>query len=163
MFQDTLNDLHVSGLYKLGPAYRNQFRFIHEAGHRLLQAERDELYNGLSQNILVTYNPAAVDGNLALESSPGNSVTSFVHTPHAQLTNGVKAVMVKSLKQALHSLGGVDPIWPLFQQIDCPQAGFQIDVSSMLKLKNSPDLTMTSLSVSKLKNSYPHSRLENIN
>ena len=125
MFQDTLNDLHVSGLYKLGPAYRNQFRFIHEAGHRLLQAERDELYNGLSQNILVTYNPAAVDGNLALESSPGNSVTSFVHTPHAQLTNGVKAVMVKSLKQALHSLGGVDPIWPLFQQIDCPQADFQ--------------------------------------
>ena len=134
MFQDSLNDVQVSGLNKLGPAYRNQFRFIHEAGHRLSQAERDELYNGLSQNIMLTYNPAAVDGNLALESSPRDSVTSFVHTPHAQLTNGVKAVMVKSLKQALHSLGGVDPIWPLFQQIDAPQSTGEVDVTLAPKL-----------------------------
>ena len=91
MFQDALNDAQVSGLYKLGPAYRNQFCFLHEAGHRLAPFERDELYNGrLSESILVTYNPAAVDGNLALESSPANSCSSFVHTPHAQLTNGVK-------------------------------------------------------------------------
>ena len=135
MFQDALNDAQVSGLYKLGPAYRNQFCFLHEAGHRLAPFERDELYNGrLSESILVTYNPAAVDGNLALESSPANSCSSFVHTPHAQLTNGVKAVMVKTLKQALHSLGGVDPIWPLFQQISAPQHGGEVDLSLGPKL-----------------------------
>jgi hypothetical protein len=125
MFQEALNDTQATGLYKLGPQYRNQFRFPHESGQRLNDAERESLYNsGLSNNILVTYNPAAIDGNLALESSPKDSVTTFVHTPHAQLCKGVEAVQVKSLKQALHSLGGVDALWPLFEQIDVPQAWF---------------------------------------
>lgn len=89
---------------------------------RIDDAERESLYNsGLSGNILVTYNPAAIDGNLALESSPKESVSTFVHNPHAQLCKGVEAVQVRSLKQALHSLGGVDALWPLFQQIDIPQ------------------------------------------
>ena len=35
MFQESLNDTQVTGLFKLGPQYRNQFRFPHEAGQRL--------------------------------------------------------------------------------------------------------------------------------
>ena len=122
MFQESLSDDQVSGLFKLGAHYRNQFRFPHEAGQRISEAERQALYNSnLSSSILVTYNPAAIDGNLALESSPKDSVSTFVHNPHAQLCKGVEAVQVQSLKQALHSLGGVDALWPLFQQIDLPQ------------------------------------------
>ena len=118
-----MTDLQVEALYKLGPQYRNQLRFPHEAGHKITVEEREALYfSNLSEKILISYNPAAVDGNLTLESSPSDSVSSFVHTPHAQLLNGVEAVEVKSLKQALHSIGGLDAIWPLFGQIDIPQS-----------------------------------------
>lgn len=128
MFQETMTDVQVEGLYKLGPQYRNQLRFPHEAGQKITVEEREALYfSSLSQNILISYNPAAVDGNLTLESSPSDSVSSFVHTPHAQLINGVEAVEVKSLKQALHSIGGLDAIWPLFQQINIPQSDGNVD------------------------------------
>ena len=126
MFQDALNDAQVIGLYKLGPAYRNQFCFLHEAGHRLAPFERDELYNGrLSESILVTYNPAAVDGNLALESSPANSCSSFVHTPHAQLTNGVKGRVEHFAISAIASrilrilIEHVDSIGSLESELSC--------------------------------------------
>ena len=42
------------------------------------------IYDGkLSQSLLFTYNPKAVDGEICLESSPSENQSCFYHSPHA--------------------------------------------------------------------------------
>ena len=42
------------------------------------------IYDGkLSQSLLFTYNPKAVDGEICLESSPSENPSCFYHSPHA--------------------------------------------------------------------------------
>ncbi|MFT7815131.1 lipopolysaccharide-responsive and beige-like anchor protein [Arapaima gigas] len=84
LFSEALSAAQILAIYQLGPAYKGTFR--HRAECDLLFAEhhRTLLYDGkLSGCIAFTYNPRATDGQLCLESSPRNSPSVFVHSPHA--------------------------------------------------------------------------------
>ena len=66
------------------------------------------LYEGrLTNTIMFMYTPVSCDGQLCLESSPKGNPSFFVHTPHAMMTNGVKAIITYSVYRALHSIGGL--------------------------------------------------------
>lgn len=66
------------------------------------------LYDGrLTSTIVFMYAPVACDSQLCLESSPKGNPTYFVHTPHALMAQGVKAVVTHSIHSALHSIGGI--------------------------------------------------------
>lgn len=63
-----------------------QGTFKHKAESDLMLAEHHKmlLYDGkLSSCIAFTYNPRATDAQLCLESSPKDSASIFVHSPHA--------------------------------------------------------------------------------
>ncbi|XP_060594315.1 neurobeachin-like isoform X4 [Ruditapes philippinarum] len=68
------------------------------------------------------YNPIACDGQLCLESSPKGNVNHFQHSPHAMMSGEVKSVITHSIHSTLHSLGGVQILFPLFGQLDLPVA-----------------------------------------
>uniref|UniRef100_A0A673MZY8 Neurobeachin n=1 Tax=Sinocyclocheilus rhinocerous TaxID=307959 RepID=A0A673MZY8_9TELE len=89
------------------------------------------LYDGkLSASIAFTYNPRATDAQLCLESSPKDSTSIFVHSPHALMLQDVKAVVTHSVQSAIHSIGGVQVLFPLFAQLDFLQhSGDELDTS----------------------------------
>ena len=67
------------------------------------------MYDGkLNNAIAFMYTPVACDAQLCLESSAkkdgGQSL--FVHSPHALMREGVKAVVTQSIQSTLHSIGG---------------------------------------------------------
>ena len=65
------------------------------------------LYDGrLTNSIAFMYTPVACDGQLCLESSPKGNTSFFVHSPHALMHEGVKAVVTHSVHSTLHSIGG---------------------------------------------------------
>ena len=77
------------------------------------------LYDGrLTNTIMLMYTPVACDSQLCLESSPKGNPSYFVHTPHALMLKDVKAVVTLSVHNTLHSLGGVQVLFPLFGQLD---------------------------------------------
>ncbi|KAG7254811.1 hypothetical protein CRUP_014311 [Coryphaenoides rupestris] len=51
-------------------------------------------------------------------SPPGHAPSIFVHSPHALMLQGVRAMLTHSLPRALHSVGGVQVLFPLFSQLD---------------------------------------------
>ncbi|KAK6172415.1 hypothetical protein SNE40_016068 [Patella caerulea] len=102
LFSEALLPQHVLAIYQLGP------------GHKVL-------YDGkLTSTIVFMYNPIACDSQLCLESSPKGNPSHFVHSPHALMSGDVKAVVTHSIHSTLHSLGGVQTLFPLFGQLDLP-------------------------------------------
>uniref|UniRef100_A0A672PEA1 LPS responsive beige-like anchor protein n=1 Tax=Sinocyclocheilus grahami TaxID=75366 RepID=A0A672PEA1_SINGR len=89
------------------------------------------LYDGkLSASIAFTYNPRATDAQLCLESSPKDNASIFVHSPHALMLQDVKAMVTHSVQSAIHSIGGVQVLFPLFAQLDFLQhSGDELDTS----------------------------------
>ncbi|XP_013420037.2 neurobeachin [Lingula anatina] len=118
MFSEALQPQYIDAIYHLGPAYKSQFRFTNECdtqGHEILFDDK------FHSSIVMMYNPIACDGQLCLESSPKGNPSIFVHTPHALMLEGVKAVVTHSIHSTLHSLGGIQTLFPLFGQLDCVQ------------------------------------------
>uniref|UniRef100_A0A671KT22 Lipopolysaccharide-responsive and beige-like anchor protein n=1 Tax=Sinocyclocheilus anshuiensis TaxID=1608454 RepID=A0A671KT22_9TELE len=107
--------------------------FKHKAESDLMFAEHHKmlLYDGkLSASIAFTYNPRATDAQLCLESSPKDNASIFVHSPHALMLQDVKAVVTHSVQSAIHSIGGVQVLFPLFAQLDFLQhSGDELDTS----------------------------------
>ncbi|CAL1540734.1 unnamed protein product, partial [Lymnaea stagnalis] len=102
MFSDALLPQQVLAMYHLGPGYK-------------------VLYDGkLTVSIVFMYNPIACDSQLCLESSPKGNQSYFLHSPHAMMCQDVKAVITHSIHSTLHSLGGVQILFPLFGQLDLP-------------------------------------------
>ncbi|KPP77129.1 hypothetical protein Z043_103467 [Scleropages formosus] len=130
LFSEALSAAQILAVYHLGPGYKNEDRllcvepkgtFRHRAECDLLFAEhhRTLLYDGkLSSCIAFTYNPRATDGQLCLESSPRDSPSVFVHSPHALMLQDVRDVSTHSVQSAIHSMGGVQVLFPLFAQLD---------------------------------------------
>uniref|UniRef100_A0A8C9U6A5 LPS-responsive vesicle trafficking, beach and anchor containing n=1 Tax=Scleropages formosus TaxID=113540 RepID=A0A8C9U6A5_SCLFO len=119
LFSEALSAAQILAVYHLGPGYKGTFR--HRAECDLLFAEhhRTLLYDGkLSSCIAFTYNPRATDGQLCLESSPRDSPSVFVHSPHALMLQDVRDVSTHSVQSAIHSMGGVQVLFPLFAQLD---------------------------------------------
>ncbi|XP_059407807.1 lipopolysaccharide-responsive and beige-like anchor protein [Carassius carassius] len=131
LFSEALSAAQILAIYHLGPGYKGTFK--HKAESDLLFAEHHKmlLYDGkLSASIAFAYNPRATDAQLCLESSPKDSASIFVHSPHALMLQDVKAVVTHSVQSAIHSIGGVQVLFPLFAQLDFLQhSGDELDTS----------------------------------
>ncbi|XP_067848250.1 lipopolysaccharide-responsive and beige-like anchor protein isoform X1 [Heptranchias perlo] len=122
VFAEALNAAQIFAIYQLGPGYKGTFKFKAESDLLLAEHHKLLLYDGkLSSSIAFTYNPKATDAQLCLESSPKDNPSIFVHSPHALMLQDVKAVVTHSVQSAIHSIGGVQVLFPLFAQLDCSQ------------------------------------------
>jgi len=128
LFSLYLEPLIVQGLYKLGPAYKNQFKYENESAHILSEAQRKAMYDGkLMNSIVFNYNPIACEEQLVLQAGPKTNVSHFVHTAHAQMLRHVRSIVTHSIYSTLHSIGGIQIIFPLFDQLDHQQTDGSID------------------------------------
>ena len=128
LFVEPISPLQISALHKLGVSYSGQFRQESESTMGLNDAEKKCIYDGkLSHALLFIYTPVLCDGQLCLEASPRQVVSGqvqpnphFVAIPHAMMRGAVKAVQTHSVFAALHSLGGIQCFYLLFNQLDVP-------------------------------------------
>ncbi|XP_008935725.1 PREDICTED: lipopolysaccharide-responsive and beige-like anchor protein, partial [Merops nubicus] len=122
LFSEALNAAQIFAIYQLGLGYKGTFKFKAESDLFLAEHHKLLLYDGkLSSAIAFMYNPRATDAQLCLESSPKENPSIFVHSPHALMLQDVKAVLTHSIQSALHSIGGVQVLFPLFAQLDYRQ------------------------------------------
>ncbi|XP_043340655.1 lipopolysaccharide-responsive and beige-like anchor protein isoform X1 [Cervus canadensis] len=122
LFSEALNAAQIFAIYQLGLGYKGTFKFKAESDLFLAEHHKLLLYDGkLSGAIAFTYNPRATDAQLCLESSPKDNPSIFVHSPHALMLQDVKAVLTHSIQSAMHSIGGVQVLFPLFAQLDYKQ------------------------------------------
>ncbi|XP_057581685.1 lipopolysaccharide-responsive and beige-like anchor protein isoform X2 [Hippopotamus amphibius kiboko] len=122
LFSEALNAAQIFAIYHLGLGYKGTFKFKAESDLFLAEHHKLLLYDGkLSSAIAFTYNPRATDAQLCLESSPKDNPSIFVHSPHALMLQDVKAVLTHSIQSAMHSIGGVQVLFPLFAQLDYRQ------------------------------------------
>jgi len=130
LFSQYLEPLVVQGLYKLGPAYRNQFKFEYESAHILSEAQRKAMYDGkLMSSIVLNYNPIACEEQLVLQAGPKSNVSHFVHNAHAQMLPNVRSIVTYSIYSTLHSIGGIQVFFPLFDQLDHEQQDGSVDTN----------------------------------
>lgn len=137
LFNIYLDQLIVQGLFKLGPAYKNQFKFENESAHILTEAQRKAMYDGkLMNSIVFNYNPVSCEEQLVLQAGPKANVSHFVHNAHAQMLSNVRSVVVHSIYSTLHSIGGIQVFYPLFGQLDYQQSDGQINYNVCAILLN---------------------------
>uniref|UniRef100_A0A8C8VDW1 Lipopolysaccharide-responsive and beige-like anchor protein n=1 Tax=Pelusios castaneus TaxID=367368 RepID=A0A8C8VDW1_9SAUR len=131
LFSDALNAAQIFAIYQLGLGYKGTFKFKTESDLFLAEHHKLLLYDGkLSSAIAFTYNPRATDAQLCLESSPKDNPSIFVHSPHALMLQDVKAVLTHSIQSAMHSIGGVQVLFPLFAQLEHRQySSDQVDTA----------------------------------
>ncbi|DAA23979.1 TPA: neurobeachin [Bos taurus] len=98
---------------------KSTFKFKSESDIHLAEHHKQVLYDGkLASSIAFTYNAKATDAQLCLESSPKENASIFVHSPHALMLQDVKAIVTHSIHSAIHSIGGIQVLFPLFAQLD---------------------------------------------
>uniref|UniRef100_A0A673WVJ3 LPS responsive beige-like anchor protein n=1 Tax=Salmo trutta TaxID=8032 RepID=A0A673WVJ3_SALTR len=119
LFGEALSAAQILAIYQLGPGYKGTFKYKAESDLLFAEHHKILLYEGkLSSCISFSYNPRATDAQLCLESSPKDNASIFVHSPHALMLQDVKAVVTHSVQSAIHSIGGVQVLFPLFAQLD---------------------------------------------
>ncbi|RXM91335.1 Neurobeachin [Acipenser ruthenus] len=102
--------------------HESTFKFKSESDIHLAEHHKQVLYDGkLASSIAFTYNAKATDAQLCLESSPKENPSIFVHSPHALMLQDVKAIVTHSIHSAIHSIGGIQVLFPLFAQLDYRQ------------------------------------------
>ncbi|KAK6305769.1 hypothetical protein J4Q44_G00245490 [Coregonus suidteri] len=122
VFSEALNPAQIFAIHQLGPGYKSTFKFKSESDIHLAEHHKQVLYDGkLASSISFTYNAKATDAQLCLESSPRENVSIFVHSPHALMLQDVKAIVTHSIHSAIHSIGGIQVLFPLFSQLDYTQ------------------------------------------
>ncbi|KAJ8266693.1 hypothetical protein GJAV_G00133560 [Gymnothorax javanicus] len=122
VFSEALNPAQIFAIHQLGPGYKSTFKFKSESDIHLAEHHKQVLYDGkLASSICFTYNAKATDAQLCLESSPRENASIFVHSPHALMLQDVKAIVTHSIHSAIHSIGGIQVLFPLFAQLDYRQ------------------------------------------
>uniref|UniRef100_A0A667Y4Q4 Neurobeachin n=1 Tax=Myripristis murdjan TaxID=586833 RepID=A0A667Y4Q4_9TELE len=122
VFSEALNPAQIFAIHQLGPGYKSTFKFKSESDIHLAEHHKQVLYDGkLASSISFTYNAKATDAQLCLESSPRENPSIFVHSPHALMLQDVKAIVTHSIHSAIHSIGGIQVLFPLFSQLDYRQ------------------------------------------
>uniref|UniRef100_A0A665VDL2 Neurobeachin n=1 Tax=Echeneis naucrates TaxID=173247 RepID=A0A665VDL2_ECHNA len=122
VFSEALNPAQIFAIHQLGPGYKSTFKFKSESDIQLAEHHKLVLYDGkLASSIAFTYNAKATDAQLCLESSPKENASIFVHSPHALMLQDVKATVTHSIHSAIHSIGGIQVLFPLFAQLDYHQ------------------------------------------
>ncbi|XP_071847278.1 neurobeachin-like isoform X4 [Apostichopus japonicus] len=123
LFSEALTPQQITGIFRLGPNYKNHFKFPSESDISLPDTYKKVLYDGkLTQSIVFLYNPAATESQLCLDSSPKGNFSYFVHSPHALMVQDVRSIVTHSIHSTLHSIGGIHMVFPFFTQLDFPQA-----------------------------------------
>ncbi|MGH0135846.1 UNVERIFIED_CONTAM: hypothetical protein FKN15_037883 [Acipenser sinensis] len=119
LFSEAVGAAQILAIYQLGPGYKGTFKYKAESDLLFAEHHKLLLYEGkLSSCIAFMYNPRATDAQLCLESSPKDNLSIFIHSPHALMLQDVKAVVTHSVQSAIHSIGGVQVLFPLFAQLD---------------------------------------------
>ncbi|XP_047451139.1 neurobeachin isoform X2 [Mugil cephalus] len=122
VFSEALNPAQIFAIHQLGPGYKSTFKFKSESDIHLAEHHKQVLYDGkLASSIAFTYNAKATDAQLCLDSSPRENASIFVHSPHALMLQDVKATVTHSIHSAIHSIGGIQVLFPLFAQLDYHQ------------------------------------------
>ncbi|KAK1899505.1 Neurobeachin, partial [Dissostichus eleginoides] len=137
VFSEALNPAQIFAIHQLGPGYKvfratlsrelssdclSTFKFKSESDIHLAEHHKQVLYDGkLASSISFTYNAKATDAQLCLQSSPKENASIFVHSPHALMLQDVKATGNHSIHSAIHSIGGIQVLFPLFAQLDYHQ------------------------------------------
>uniref|UniRef100_A0A8C4I3R7 Neurobeachin n=1 Tax=Dicentrarchus labrax TaxID=13489 RepID=A0A8C4I3R7_DICLA len=122
VFSEALNPAQIFAIHQLGPGYKSTFKFKSESDIHLAEHHKQVLYDSkLASSIAFTYNAKATDAQLCLESSPKENASIFVHSPHALMLQDVKATVTHSIHSAIHSIGGIQVLFPLFAQLDYHQ------------------------------------------
>ncbi|KAM8879745.1 lipopolysaccharide-responsive and beige-like anchor protein isoform 3-T3 [Spinachia spinachia] len=131
LFGEALSAAQILAIYQLGPGYQGTFKYKAESDLLFAEHHKTLLYDGkLSSCISFAYNPRATDAQLCLESSPKDNASIFVHSPHALMLQDVKAVVTHSVQSGIHSIGGVQVLFPLFAQLDyCQPCSQELDTS----------------------------------
>ncbi|KAM3623131.1 uncharacterized protein V6R79_007410 [Siganus canaliculatus] len=131
LFGEALSAAQILAIYQLGPGYQGTFKYKAESDLLFAEHHKTLLYDGkLSASIAFSYNPRATDAQLCLESSPKDNASIFVHSPHALMLQDVKAVVTHSVQSGIHSIGGVQVLFPLFAQLDyCQPSSHELDTS----------------------------------
>ncbi|XP_038569047.1 lipopolysaccharide-responsive and beige-like anchor protein isoform X3 [Micropterus salmoides] len=131
LFGEALSAAQILAIYQLGPGYQGTFKYKAESDLLFAEHHKTLLYDGkLSSSIAFTYNPRATDAQLCLESSPKDNASIFVHSPHALMLQDVKAVVTHSVQSGIHSIGGIQVLFPLFAQLDYYQpSSHELDTS----------------------------------
>uniref|UniRef100_UPI003AAC2120 lipopolysaccharide-responsive and beige-like anchor protein isoform X1 n=1 Tax=Centroberyx gerrardi TaxID=166262 RepID=UPI003AAC2120 len=131
LFGEALSAAQILAIYQLGPGYKGTFKYKAESDLLFAEHHKTLLYDGkLSSSIAFSYNPRATDAQLCLESSPKDNASIFVHSPHALMLQDVKAVVTHSVQSGIHSIGGVQVLFPLFAQLDfCQPSSHELDTS----------------------------------
>ncbi|KAK5926231.1 hypothetical protein CgunFtcFv8_021822 [Champsocephalus gunnari] len=131
LFGEALSAAQILAIYQLGPGYQGTFKYKAESDLLFADHHKTLLYDGkLSSSIAFAYNPRATDAQLCLESSPKDNASIFVHSPHALMLQDVKAVVTHSVQSGIHSIGGVQVLFPLFAQLDyCQPSSHELDTS----------------------------------
>uniref|UniRef100_A0A669DKR3 Neurobeachin n=1 Tax=Oreochromis niloticus TaxID=8128 RepID=A0A669DKR3_ORENI len=128
VFSEALNPAQIFAIHQLGPGYKSTFKFKSESDIHLAEHHKQVLYDGkLASSIAFTYNAKATDAQLCLESSPRENASIFVHSPHALMLQDVKATVTHSIHSAIHSIGGIQVLFPLFAQLDFHQLNDNCD------------------------------------
>ncbi|XP_068507524.1 neurobeachin isoform X1 [Syngnathus scovelli] len=124
VFGEALNPAQIFAIHQLGPSYKSTFKFKSESDIHLAEHHKRVLYDGkLAGAVALAYNAKATDAQLCLESSPKEKASSiFVHSPHALMLQDVKATVTHSIQRAIHSIGGIQVLFPLFAQLDYHQS-----------------------------------------
>ncbi|KAL5962455.1 Lipopolysaccharide-responsive and beige-like anchor protein [Taenia solium] len=99
-------------------SFDGQLRFESEVRGLLSETECKALIESkLSASIMFVYHPLACDHNLCLDQSPKpNSV--YAHSPHGLMQGKVRSVRTTSLQSSIQSLGGIQLLYLLFEQLD---------------------------------------------
>ncbi|KAK1792795.1 hypothetical protein P4O66_012708 [Electrophorus voltai] len=131
LFNEALNAAQILAIFQLGAGYKGTFKYKAESDLLFAEHHKALLYDGkLAGSVAFTYNPRATDAQLCLESSPKDNASIFVHSPHALMLQDVKAVTTHSVQSAIHSIGGVQVLFPLFKQLDLLQpTGEELDTT----------------------------------
>ncbi|TNN89577.1 Lipopolysaccharide-responsive and beige-like anchor protein [Liparis tanakae] len=131
LFGEALSAAQILAIFQLGPGYQGTFKYKAESDLLFAVHHKLLLYDGkLSSSISFAYNPRATDAQLCLESSPRDNASIFVHSPHALMLQDVKAVVTHSVQSGIHSIGGMQVLFPLFAQLDyCQPHSHELDTS----------------------------------
>ncbi|KAK2817203.1 hypothetical protein Q5P01_025394 [Channa striata] len=131
LFGEALSAAQILAIYQLGPGYQGTFKYKAESDLLFAEHHKTLLYDGkLSSSIAFAYNPRATDAQLCLESSPKDNASIFVHSPHALMLQDVKAVVTHSVQSGIHSIGGMQVLFPLFAQLDyCQPSSHELDTT----------------------------------
>nr|XP_023683403.1 lipopolysaccharide-responsive and beige-like anchor protein [Paramormyrops kingsleyae] len=119
LFSEALNAPQILAIYQLGPSYKGTFKYKCESDLVISEQQRALLYDGrLYGCITFSYNPRATDGQLCLECSGRDRPSLFLHGPHAHMLQNARAMASHPVQSAIHSLGGLETLFPLFMQLD---------------------------------------------